>query len=54
LSKEHNNKEISLSSEGCYEPDPDCVRLQRLVQVENPLVNEYVGDMRTKVNAMAG
>lgn len=43
-----------MSSEGSYEADPDCVKLQRLLEVENLLVNEYVGDIRMKVNAMPG
>jgi len=43
-----------LSSEGNYDPDPAGVNLKRLLEVENPLVNEYAGDMRTKINAMAG
>ena len=52
--KQHNNKETSLSSEASCEPDPACVKLRRLLEVENVLVNEYAGDMRTKINAMAG
>ncbi|XP_020629551.1 probable ATP-dependent RNA helicase DDX60 [Orbicella faveolata] len=43
-----------MVEEGRYEPDPACVKLQRLLQVQNLLVNEYAGDMRTKINAMAG
>lgn len=54
FSNENNNKGTFLSSEGSYEADPDYVRLKRLLEVENLLVNEYVGDMRTKVNAMTG
>ena len=50
----NNNNEASLSSEGSYDLDPAGVKLQRLLEVENPLVNEYAGDMRTKINAMAG
>ncbi|KAK2572326.1 putative ATP-dependent RNA helicase DDX60 [Acropora cervicornis] len=40
--------------EGSYDLEPAGVKLQRLLEVENPLVNEYAGDMRTKINAMAG
>ncbi|XP_015768450.1 PREDICTED: probable ATP-dependent RNA helicase DDX60 [Acropora digitifera] len=40
--------------EGSYDLDPAGVKLQRLLEVENPLVNEYAGDMRTKINTMAG
>lgn len=47
-------KDTFLSSEGSYEPDPDGVKLQRLLEVENLLVNEYAGDIRAKINAMAG
>ena len=29
------------------------MKVRSLLEVENPLVNEYAGDMRTKINAMA-
>ena len=50
----HNNNETSLSSEGRYGPVIAEVKLQRLLEVDNPLVNEYAGDMRARINAMAG
>ncbi|XP_078360874.1 putative ATP-dependent RNA helicase DDX60 isoform X2 [Oculina patagonica] len=31
-----------------------CVKLRRLLEVENGLVKEYAGDIRSKINAMAG
>jgi len=43
-----------MMEEESFEPEPTGVRLQRLLEVENLLVNEYAGDMRTKINAMAG
>ncbi|XP_015748558.1 PREDICTED: probable ATP-dependent RNA helicase DDX60, partial [Acropora digitifera] len=43
-----------MMEEESFEPEPTGVRLQRLLEVENLLVNEYAGDMRTKMNAMAG
>lgn len=54
LSKKLSNKEIFLFTEGSYEPDADVVKLQRLLEVKNLLVNEYAGEMRAKINAMAG
>ena len=54
LSKKPSNKETFLFAEGSYEPDPDVLKLQRLLEVKNLLVNEYAGEMRAKVNAMAG
>lgn len=52
--KQHNNK-TSLPLEGLYEPEPaDLVKVRSLLEMENPLVNEYAGDLRTKINVMAG
>ena len=30
------------------------MELRQLLKVENVLVNEYAGEMRSKINAMAG
>ena len=46
--------ETSLSLEESYDREPAGERLRRLLEVENPLVIEYAGDMRTQINAMAG
>ena len=35
------------------EPD-SCVKVRRLLEVESDLVNEYAGDIRSKINATAG
>ncbi|KAJ7386938.1 putative ATP-dependent RNA helicase ddx60 [Desmophyllum pertusum] len=39
--------------EGTSKPD-SCLKPMRLLDVENVLVNEYAGDIRSKINAMAG
>ena len=31
-----------------------CLKVRRLLEVESVLVNEYAGDIRTKINATAG
>ena len=50
--KQHDNKTF-LPLEGLYEPEPAyLMKVRSLLEVENPLVNEYAGDMRTKINAM--
>lgn len=52
--QQHSNK-ISLPLEGLYEPEPaDLIKVRSLLEVENPLVNEYAGDIRIKINDTAG
>ncbi|XP_044173202.1 probable ATP-dependent RNA helicase DDX60 isoform X1 [Acropora millepora] len=43
-----------MIEEESYDREPAGERLRRLLEVENPLVSEYAGDMRTQINAMAG
>ena len=31
-----------------------CVKLTKLLEVENALVTEYAGEIRSKINAIAG
>lgn len=52
--QQHSNK-TSLPLEGLYEPEPaDLIKVRSLLEVENPLVNEYAGDIRIKINDTAG
>lgn len=42
-----------LFLEECVESET-CVKLTKLLEVENALVTEYAGDIRSKINAIAG
>ena len=39
--------------EACADSET-CVKLTRLLEMENSLVSEYAGDMRSKINEIAG